>query len=142
MGLDARAQLVRRSPAAEAAPLPAGRSRRFVRDRSAVGNEGLPIHEREVAACRRQTNQKVVNMTKTMRALLSISALALSVAVAVAPAAYAQDKMSKDGMTKDTMSKDGMKKSDTMSKDGMKSHDTMSKDGMAKDGMAKDGMKK
>jgi pentapeptide MXKDX repeat protein len=93
-------------------------------------------------ACRWQTKQKVLNMTKTMRALLSISALVLSAAVTMAPAAYAQDKMSKDGMTKDTMSKDGIKKDDPMSKDGMKNHDTMSKDGMAKDGMAKDGMKK
>ena len=80
-------------------------------------------------------------MTKNLRTLLSISALALAVGLASAPAAYAQDKMGKDGMSnsmaKDAMSKDGMKKDDAMSKDGMKKHDAMSKDGMAKDGMKK-----
>jgi pentapeptide MXKDX repeat protein len=46
--------------------------------------------------------------------LLSISTLALAVGLASTPAAFAQDKMSKDGMSngmaKDAMSKDGMKK--------------------------------
>jgi pentapeptide MXKDX repeat protein len=86
-------------------------------------------------------NKGPFNMTKKLRALLSISALAFAVGIA-SPAAFAQDKMGKDGMAKDSMSKDamskdGMKKDDAMSKDGMKKHDTMSKDGMAKDGMKK-----
>jgi pentapeptide MXKDX repeat protein len=71
----------------------------------------------------------------TKRIALALSAATLSLGLMLAPAAFAQDNMKKDGMAKDTMSKDGMKK-DTMSKDGM------AKDGMAKDGMAKDGMKK
>ncbi len=57
-------------------------------------------------------------MARTTRFALGAAAI-LSLGLAFAPAAVAQDKMSKDGMKKDTMSKDGMKK-DTMSKDGMK----------------------
>lgn len=50
-------------------------------------------------------------MTKNHRAPLLISALVFSLGLASAPAAFAQDKMSKDGMKKDgAMSKDGMKK--------------------------------
>jgi pentapeptide MXKDX repeat protein len=68
-----------------------------------------------------------------------VSAAALSLTLALAPAAFAQDKMGKDdAMKKDSMSKDAMKKDDGMKKD------TMSKDGMKKgDAMKKDdGMKK
>jgi pentapeptide MXKDX repeat protein len=76
-------------------------------------------------------------MTIRTRITLGVSVAALSLSLALAPAAFAQDKMGKDdGMKKDTMSKD------TMSKDTMKK-DTMSKDAMKKDdGMNKDGMKK
>lgn len=73
-------------------------------------------------------------MTTRTRIVLGISAAALSLGLAFAPAAFAQDKMGKD---------DGMMKKDTMSKDGMMKKDTMSKDdGMKKDHMSKDGMKK
>jgi pentapeptide MXKDX repeat protein len=77
-------------------------------------------------------------MTISTRITLGVSAAVLSLSLALAPAAFAQDKMGKDdGMKKDTMSKDGMAKDDGMKKDAM------SKDGMAKDGMKKDdGMKK
>jgi len=76
-------------------------------------------------------------MTISTRIAVGISAAVLTLGLALAPGAFAQDKMGKDdGMKKDTMSKDSMKK-DTMSKDGMKK-DSMSKDGMKKD----DGMKK
>jgi len=72
-------------------------------------------------------------MTIRTRIVLGVSAAALSLGLALSPAAFAQDKMGKD---------DGMMKKDTMSKDGMKK-DTMSKDdGMKKDHMSKDGMKK
>ncbi len=72
-------------------------------------------------------------MTISTRIALGVSGAVLSLSLALAPVAYAQDKMGKDdGMKKDSMSKDGMKK-DTMSKDGMKK-DSMSKD----DGMKKD----
>lgn len=81
-------------------------------------------------------------MTIRTRIVLGVSAAALSLGLALSPAAFAQDKMGKDdGMKKDTMSKDGMKdgmKKDTMSKDDGMKKDTMSKDGMKKD----DGMKK
>jgi pentapeptide MXKDX repeat protein len=71
-------------------------------------------------------------MTIRTRIATGISAAVLSFSLALAPAAFAMDKMGKDdGMKKDTMSKDGMKK-DTMSKDKM-SKDSMSKDGMKKD---------
>ena len=73
-------------------------------------------------------------MTIRTRIALGVSAAALSLGLAFAPAAFAQDKMGKD---------DGMMKKDTMSKDGMMKKDTMSKDdGMKKDHMSKDGMKK
>src|SRR5258705_3695785 len=75
-------------------------------------------------------------MTLRTRIALGVSVAALSFSLALAPAAFAQDKMGKDdGMKKDTMSKDGMKK------EGM-TKDTMSKDTMSKDTMSKDGMKK
>lgn len=77
-------------------------------------------------------------MTIRTRIVLGVSAAALSLGLALSPAAFAQDKMGKDdGMKKDTMSKEGMKK-DNMSKDDGMKKDTMSKDGMKKD----DGMMK
>src|SRR5882724_10028884 len=77
-------------------------------------------------------------MTISTRIALGISAAALSLSLALAPVAFAQDKMGKDdGMKKDSMSKDHMKK-DSMSKDGMAKDDGMKKDGM----MKKDEMKK
>jgi pentapeptide MXKDX repeat protein len=72
------------------------------------------------------------------------SAAVVSLSLALAPAAFAQDKMGKDdgmkkdSMSKDSMSKDAMKKDDGMKKDAMKKDDGMMKDGMKKD----DGMKK
>ncbi|HEX9468236.1 MAG TPA: pentapeptide MXKDX repeat protein [Bradyrhizobium sp.] len=77
-------------------------------------------------------------MTIRTRIALGVSAAVLSLGLALAPAAFAQDKMGKDdGMKKDTMSKDKMGKDDGMKKD------TMSKDAMKKDdGMKKDEMKK
>jgi pentapeptide MXKDX repeat protein len=81
-------------------------------------------------------------MTSSTRMTLGAFVAALSLNLALAPAAFAQDKMGKeDGMKKERMSKDGMKK-ERMSKDGMKK-DSMSKDAMKKDdGMKKDMMKK
>lgn len=71
-------------------------------------------------------------MTILTRIALGIPAAALSLGLALAPAAFAQDKMGKDdAMKKETMSKDHMKKG-TMSKD----------DGMKKDATSHDGMKK
>ncbi|SHJ26716.1 pentapeptide MXKDX repeat protein [Bradyrhizobium lablabi] len=78
-------------------------------------------------------------MTIRTRIALGVSAVVVSLGLALAPAAFAQDKMGKDdGMKKDSMSKDAMKKDDGMKKD------TMSKDGMKKDDAMKkdDGMKK
>ena len=73
-------------------------------------------------------------MTIRTRIVLGVSAAAVSLGLALSPAAFAQDKMGKD---------DGMMKKDTMSKDGMMKKDTMSKDdGMKKDHMSKDGRKK
>jgi pentapeptide MXKDX repeat protein len=78
-----------------------------------------------------------ITMTYRSRLVLGISAAALALNFAVAPSAFAEDKMGKDEMKKGAMSHDGMKK-DTMAKDGMKKDDAMSKDGMKKD----DGMMK
>ena len=82
-------------------------------------------------------------MTISSRIALGLSAAVVSLSLALAPAAFAQDKMGKDdGMKKDTMSKDGMKK-DGMKKDAMGKDDGMKKDTMSKDGMKQDdGMKK
>ena len=77
-------------------------------------------------------------MSISTRIALGISAAAVSLSLVLAPAAFAQDKMTKDaGMKKDTMSKDAMKKDDgmkknAMSKDGMKKDDSMKKDEMKK----------
>jgi pentapeptide MXKDX repeat protein len=60
------------------------------------------------------------------RLMLPLTAATLSLGLALAPAAFAQDKMKKDKMEKSSMSKD----------DGMK------KDKMSKDKMSKDKMKK
>jgi len=77
-------------------------------------------------------------MTTRTRIALGVSAAVISLGLAPAPAAFAQDKMGKDdAMKKETMSKDHMKK-DTMSKDDGMKKDTMGKDGMKKD----DGMMK
>ncbi|MCP2210072.1 pentapeptide MXKDX repeat protein [Bradyrhizobium diazoefficiens] len=70
-------------------------------------------------------------MTIRTRIALGVSVAALSLGLALSPAAFAQDKMG-DKMGKE----DGMMKKNTMSKDGMKD------DGMKKDHMSKDGMKK
>jgi pentapeptide MXKDX repeat protein len=82
-------------------------------------------------------------MTINTRIALAVSAAFVSFSLALAPVAFAQDKMGKDdGMKKDSMSKDSMKKDDGMKKDTM-SKDTMKKDdGMKKDTMSKDTMKK
>jgi pentapeptide MXKDX repeat protein len=105
--------------------------------------------ERNKRARRRVNNQSGIrrcqdSFSKGIPAMIirvasGLSAAALALSLALAPAAFAQDKMGKDdAMKKDTMSKDSMKK-DTMSKDdGMMKKDTMSKDSMKKD----DGMKK
>jgi pentapeptide MXKDX repeat protein len=78
-----------------------------------------------------RNQQKDTPMTTTTRIGLTLPAALLSLGLAFAPVAFAQDKMGKaDGMKKETMSKDAMKKDD-----GMK-HDGMMKDG------SKDGMKK
>jgi pentapeptide MXKDX repeat protein len=87
--------------------------------------------------------KKDPSMTISTRIALGISAAALALTLALAPAAFAQDAMKKDDgmMKKDTMSKDGgMIKKDTMSKDTMKKDDGMMKkdDGM----MKKDSMSK
>jgi pentapeptide MXKDX repeat protein len=65
----------------------------------------------------------------TSRLSLGMTAAVLSLSLALAPAAFAQDKMgkddgmkSKDKMKKDTMSKDKMDKDD-----GMKKNDNMMK---------------
>lgn len=78
-------------------------------------------------------------MTISTRFALGISAAALSLSLAFAPVAFAQDAMKKDdGMKKDSMSKDAMKKDDGMKKDSM-SKDSMKKDDgmMKKDTMSK-----
>lgn len=70
-------------------------------------------------------------MTLSTRIGLGLSAALVSLGLALAPAAYAQDKMGMDkGSTSGAMKKDS-------------SHDTMKKDSMSHDAMQKgDGMKK
>ena len=63
---------------------------------------------------------------------IGLFAAVVSAGLALAPVAFAQDKMSHDdGMKKEHMSKGGMKhdtmSKGTMSKDGMKKHDKMDK---------------
>jgi pentapeptide MXKDX repeat protein len=88
--------------------------------------------------CRDQPLPLKEDFVMTTRIILGLAAAAFSLNLALAPVAFAEDKMGKDdAMKKDTMSKDSMKKN-TMSKDSMKKDDGMSKDGMKKeDGMMK-----
>ena len=51
-------------------------------------------------------------MTNTSRISCLLFAIVVSSALALAPAAFAQDKMTKDTMSHDTMSKDAMKSGD------------------------------
>jgi pentapeptide MXKDX repeat protein len=120
----------------------------FLRDFSsrkifrAIGNKlyrGIVLKVAASAAFKTGFQRNDHQMTISTRIALGISAAALSLSLALAPAAFAQDKMGKDdAMKKDSMSKDTMKK-DTMSKDSMKKDDGMKKDGMMK---KDDGMKK
>jgi pentapeptide MXKDX repeat protein len=104
---------------------------------SSVTTGGLKASNTKAASvAQRQLSEDFPIMTIRNRVALGISAAAVAFSLALAPAAFAQDKMGQDKMGKD----DAMKK-DTMSKDGMKK-DSMSKDSMSKDHMSKDGMKK
>ena len=68
-------------------------------------------------------------MTTRTSLIVGLSAAAFSLNLALAPVAFAEDKMGKDdAMKKETMSHDSMKKDDAMSKDGMMKKD----DGMKK----------
>ena len=71
-------------------------------------------------------------MTFSPRIGLGVLAALVSLSLALAPTAFAQDKMGKeDAMKKGSMSHDAMKKDDgMMKKDAMKKDDAMSKDGM------------
>ena len=63
-------------------------------------------------------------MTIRTRIMLGVSVAAVSLSLALAPVAFAQDAMKKD----DGMKKDGMmKKDDGMKKDGMMKKDDMKK---------------
>jgi pentapeptide MXKDX repeat protein len=109
----------------------------FPAGRNKPGSAVVLLNATEVAFQKWFKGQSL--MINTTRIALGVSAAALSLGLALAPAAFAQDKMSKDdGMKKDTM----MKKDDGMKKDAM-SPNAMNKDGMKKDGMVKkDEMKK
>jgi pentapeptide MXKDX repeat protein len=103
------------------------RVRRNNRRFESVGYQGGGIRRFQ-----RQLSEDFLVMTIRNRVALGISAAAVAFSLALAPSAFAQDKMGKDdAMKKDTMSKDGMKKDST-------SKDSMSKDHMSKDGMKKD----
>jgi pentapeptide MXKDX repeat protein len=82
-------------------------------------------------------SKRNLSMTISTRIALGISAAALSLSLALAPA-FADDMKKDDGMKKDSMSKDSMKKDDGMKKDSM-SKDSMKKDDgmMKKDTMSK-----
>jgi pentapeptide MXKDX repeat protein len=98
------------------------------------GRAGIVMGKAADVALKILTHKDDQPMTITTRIGLGLSAALVSLSLALAPAAFAQDKMGKDdGMKKESMSKDAMKKNDGMTK----------KDGMKNDGMKKDdGMKK
>src|SRR5882724_11141098 len=99
----------------------------FLASTVTIGTPGASDTKAASVACKNQLSKNQFSkgrpiMTIRTRVALGISAAALSLSLALAPAAFAQDKMSKDdAMKKDTMSKD------TMSKDGMKKDDGMMK---------------
>ena len=91
------------------------------------GGHGTVLNRSGIRRFQNRFQREDRPMTISTRIALGMSAAVLSLGLALAPAAFAQDKMGKDdGMKKDTMSKDSMKK-DTMSKDGMKKDDGMKK---------------
>ena len=101
------------------------------------GNKGVRravVNRAASVAFRKPVSKGSQTMTISTRIALGASVAALSLSLALAPAAFAQDAMKKDDgmMKKDTMSKDTMKK-DSMSKDTMKKDDGMKKDSMKKD---------
>jgi pentapeptide MXKDX repeat protein len=108
------------------------------------GYPGIVVGRAARSRFQNRPNKDDQLMTISTRLGLGFSAAVLSLSLALAPAAFAQDKMGKDdgmkkdSMSKDSMSKDAMKKDDGMKKDAMKKDDGMMKDGMKKD----DGMKK
>src|SRR3984957_9324446 len=113
-------------------------SRKFFRTARNKAGRGAVLNRSGIIRVQTASRRDHQPMTISTRIALGVSAAVVSLTLALAPAAFAQDKMGKDdAMKKDTMSKDGMKK-DTMSKDPMKKDDGMKKDGMKKD----DGMKK
>jgi pentapeptide MXKDX repeat protein len=91
------------------------------------------VPEKGAAAGNKGERASVLNFSGIRRSgtrvALSTSAAALMLSLALAPAAFAQDKMSKDeGMKKETMSRDSMKKDGGMkTDDGMKKDDRMKK---------------
>jgi len=116
----------------------------FFRCRGNEGYCGIVVRIAAYAADHKRFSvfKRILSMTISTRIALGISAAALSLGLALAPVAFAQDAMKKDDgmMKKDTMSKDDGMKKDAMSKDAMKKDDGMMKkdDGM----MKKDSMSK
>jgi pentapeptide MXKDX repeat protein len=83
------------------------------------------LNEATLIAFKNRLRSDYHPMTISTRIALGVSAATLSLTLALAPAALAQDAMKKDGaMKKDSM----MKKDDGMKKDGMMKKD----DGMMK----------
>jgi pentapeptide MXKDX repeat protein len=94
-----------------------------------------PLWRERHSSLSKPASKESPTMTISTRIALGASVAALSLSLALAPAAFAQDAMKKDdGM----MKKDTMSKKDTMKKDTMKKDDAMTKDSMKKD----DSMKK
>ncbi len=71
-------------------------------------------------------------MTVSTRVVLGISAAALSLSLALVPAAFAQDPMAQDVDFRNNLSKDGGFKKDTISKDSTRKDDRMKKYGLSK----------
>ncbi len=71
-------------------------------------------------------------MTISTRIAPGISAAALSLSLALAPAAFAKDPMAQDIDFRKSLCKDGGIKKDTISTGSTKKDDGMKKDGMSK----------
>jgi hypothetical protein len=70
------------------------------------GDPGIVLHTAAYVALETSFKREDPPMTISPRIALGVSAAALSLSLALAPAAFAQDAMKKDdGMKKDTMSK-------------------------------------
>jgi pentapeptide MXKDX repeat protein len=121
----------RRTLASQQRDLAGTRSRKNNRIRVTSSDaESKRVWVTTVTLVRSRVSKGTQSMTIGNRMVVAVAALAFSLGVTLAPAAFAEDQGKKDAMSHSTQAKDSMSK------------DAMSKDAMGKDSMKKDETKK